>query len=91
MMSATFTDRPAFPVTAGHEVYSIGMTLRDWFAGMALQALIAKSKFMDSKGVNGEPMTAEDMAQFRFDIAASSLAYADAMIYQSQKQDPRDA
>lgn len=24
---------PAFPVTAGNQVYATGMTLRDWFAG----------------------------------------------------------
>ncbi len=24
--------QPAFPVTAGNQVYAIGMTLRDWFA-----------------------------------------------------------
>lgn len=65
----------AFP--CGHDE---GMTLRDWFAGMAMQALIAKNKFMDTRGQNGEPITADDMEQFRLDIAASSLAYADAMI-----------
>lgn len=90
MMSKINDGGLAFPV-AGLPVYAKELSKRDWFAGMALQALIAKSKFMDSKGVNGEPMTAEDMAQFRFDIAASSLAYADAMIYQSQKQEPHDA
>lgn len=29
-------DAPAFPVTAGQQVYSYGMTLRDWFAGQAI-------------------------------------------------------
>ncbi|TWI32772.1 hypothetical protein [Paracoccus sulfuroxidans] len=33
-------DAPAFPVTAGQQVYATGMTLRDWFAGQALAALI---------------------------------------------------
>lgn len=57
-----------------------GMTLRDWFAGKAMQALIAKSKFMDTLGQNGKPISPDDMEQFRLDIAASSLEYADAMI-----------
>lgn len=30
---------PAFPVTAGQQVYSHGMTLRDWFAGQAMIGL----------------------------------------------------
>ncbi len=29
-------DSPAFPVVAVHEVFSTGMSLRDWFAGQAL-------------------------------------------------------
>lgn len=30
------TGGPAFPTVAGQNVYSNGMTLRDWFAGQAL-------------------------------------------------------
>ena len=29
-------DYPAFPITAGNQVYAQGMSLRDWFAGQAL-------------------------------------------------------
>jgi hypothetical protein len=32
---------PAFPVTVHHEVHATGMLLRDWFAGMALQGMLA--------------------------------------------------
>lgn len=32
---------PAFPVTAGNQVYSSGLTLRDWLAAQALPAIIA--------------------------------------------------
>lgn len=35
-------DEKAFPITAGQQVYSTGMDLRDWFAGQALQGLISK-------------------------------------------------
>jgi hypothetical protein len=31
---------PAFPIIAGQKAYSNGMTLRDYFAGQALAALI---------------------------------------------------
>lgn len=36
-------EAPAFPVTAGHEVYATGMTMRDWFAGQALTGYFACS------------------------------------------------
>lgn len=32
---------PAFPITAGQQVYAQGMTLRDWFAGQALSGIIS--------------------------------------------------
>lgn len=34
---------PAFPVTAGQQVYTHGMTLRDWFAGQALMGICANT------------------------------------------------
>lgn len=39
MTERTENDAPAFPVTAGQQVYSHGMTLRDWFAGQAMIGL----------------------------------------------------
>jgi hypothetical protein len=42
--AATIDDGgPAFPVRMAY--YSTGMTLRDWFAGMALQGLLASGHF----------------------------------------------
>lgn len=35
-MADECNDFPAFPVVAGQMVYSTGLNLRDWFAGMAL-------------------------------------------------------
>ncbi len=32
---------PAFPLTSDAQYYGGGMTLRDWFAGQALQAIIS--------------------------------------------------
>ncbi len=38
-MTTEMDSTPAFPVTAGHRVWSEGMTLRDWFAGQALASI----------------------------------------------------
>ena len=32
-------DYPAFPVTAGQQVYANGLKVRDWFAGQALTGM----------------------------------------------------
>lgn len=40
---------PAFPVSNGYE-YKTGMTLRDWFAGMAMQGLLASGLAQKSGG-----------------------------------------
>lgn len=62
----------AFPRASEHHwnLADQGMSLRDWFAGMALQGLLAES--------TGEDISCfEDYCQ---DIADSSYAYADAML-----------
>jgi len=62
---------PAFPLE--HDgmrgvsivrVYDPGMTLRDWFAGQALRA----------RWSDGSPMSAEDAAQFAYQLADAMLA-----------------
>lgn len=40
-------DEKAFPITAHNEVYSTGMDLRDWFAGMALQGIAMQAQHPD--------------------------------------------
>ncbi|CAM5420104.1 hypothetical protein ATER59S_02382 [Aquamicrobium terrae] len=35
-MSTIHASGPAFPIVAGNEVYSLGVSLRDWFATHAL-------------------------------------------------------
>ena len=48
-------DEPAFPIGAppgpedGTVLWATGMTLRDWFAGHALQNLRQENGFMDEK------------------------------------------
>lgn len=55
-----------------------GMTLRDWFAGQALAAMIAKAPFFDRDGEYGSEDV--DMLQFKIDMSESAYLYADAMI-----------
>ena len=76
-MSETNTGGPAFPVSAGHEVYSSGMTLRDWFAGQVILAAWQSRNVGEYEGDTS-------------DIAACAFQLADAMIAQSQKQEPHD-
>ena len=42
----------------------LGMTLRDWFAGLAMRA----------RWGDGSPMSAEDAAQFAYQLADAMLA-----------------
>lgn len=64
---------PAFPVVVENPPYYIreGMTLRDWFAGMALQAIISKHP--------AATCDVEEDAEEVF-FANGAYAYADAML-----------
>jgi hypothetical protein len=64
-------DRQAFPMYYGEEGLHEGMTLRDWFAGQALHAIIPR------------PTTIEDFESvYEYTTAFAKTAYeiADAMI-----------
>jgi hypothetical protein len=73
---------PAFPFAVQRDFHAAetGMTLRDWFAGRALQGLIAKTPLIDREGVNGKQMTQHEINQLRDDFAESAYFYADAML-----------
>jgi hypothetical protein len=62
---------------AGEEM---GMSLRDWFAGRALTALVAKAPLMDREGEHGPKFDDETLRQFRKDMAESAYGYADWML-----------
>jgi hypothetical protein len=79
------TGGPAFPSSPDSNLTYNGMTLRDWFAGKAFEALISKAQFIDRDGQHGVKMNTSDMEQFRFDLAASAFAYADAMLAEREK------
>jgi hypothetical protein len=57
-MSAPNDGGPAFPL-AGSNDYSYepndGMTLRDWFAGQALQSMVSVATEMSLKGIGPAP------------------------------------
>jgi hypothetical protein len=60
-MSAPINDGgPAFPwtdpeITTGQPGPHCGMTLRDWFAGQALQAMVGVATEMSLKGIGPAP------------------------------------
>lgn len=64
---------PAFPITAGQQVYAQGMTLRDWFAGQALAGYFAYK-------------WAEHQNTADIDTANYFYQMADAMIAAREKQ-----
>ena len=67
---------PAFPDGEGY----IGMSLRDWFAGLAMQGLLAVPELLASM-----PAT-EGIAESR--LAGSAYEFADAMLAERAKGRP---
>lgn len=59
---------------------SQGLSLRDWFAGMALQALVQKAPLMDRDGEHGPKFDKDTLQQFRKDMAESAYSYAEWML-----------
>lgn len=81
---------PAFPVTYGQgsgEVFQLfgegGMTLRQWYAGMALQAIISKAPF--------DEHSPDETHRYYRGCSEGAFRYADAMLAHelSEKQDNR--
>jgi len=58
---------PAFPVTAGNHVFATGMTLRDWYAGKAMEAELVAWGASSTEG-------------HEYNIARRAFAMADAML-----------
>lgn len=71
----TPNDPEAFEVTNAHD----GMSLRDYFAAAALQALIAKIPLHDRQGTLGVP-SGDEIHDVRREVAQSAYDYADAML-----------
>ena len=78
-MSSTNTGGPAFPYSAlqpgGPTMYadSEGMTLRDYFAAKAMQALIAHEE-------RAKQIGSHNLGDFDIRVAVAAHRYADAML-----------
>lgn len=72
-MSAKVNGGPAFPQGNMSPVLGEGMTLRDYFAGQALVAILGTSATIK---IDGKPITGES------EFAAAAYEFADAMIKQ---------
>ena len=54
------------------------MTLRDYFAAKALQAIITKMPIVDQEAEFGSPVN--DKAKYNRDVCGSAYCFADAML-----------
>jgi hypothetical protein len=66
MSEAPKDDAPAFPVTAGQQVYATGMTLRDWFAGQAMAGVCRPAP-------DGWSLSPQDHATWAYQVADAML------------------
>lgn len=75
---------PAFPaVLNGWE----GMSLRDWFAGMAMQGLVTDGMFREYRDAEPEPEpTWEALSGNMRLIACTAYSIADAMIFARSRE-----
>lgn len=74
-----------FPIFGGG-LDSPGLTKREYYAGIALSALIAKFPLLDFKGENGQPISGPDLDQVKADLSESAFGYADAMLLMAEKK-----
>lgn len=66
---------PAFPVDPSTRVNAPGMSLRDWFAGMALQGSLANNDFTSAVA-----KAVPDAKKANESFAIGAYALADAML-----------
>jgi hypothetical protein len=59
MSTTNDVDKPAFPCSGkdglGRHYLQRGMTLRDWFAGQAMQSMVSVATEMSLKGIGPAP------------------------------------
>lgn len=89
-MSEKDTGGQAYPISfiesfTGDEVTIQGMTLRDYFAGQALIALVSKSPFIDRDGEFSEKQSQDYLLKYIADICESAYCYAYAMLKERDK------
>ena len=69
---------PAFPVTAGNQVYATGMTLRDWIAGQCIAASFGRSE--EALDLHRGETVQDTLVRHWSDVALAAYCAADAMI-----------
>jgi hypothetical protein len=72
-MSKTNDGGPAFPIPSKQHVHWEGMSLRDWFAGMALQGLAVMHAAILTEENSPELPPAEATAKAAYEIADAML------------------
>lgn len=73
---------PAFPISTSTALITPGMSLRDWFAGMALGNSLEETERV------GEPPSPHGLARLEMDAASLAIrayAVADAMLKERQR------
>lgn len=67
MTAPNITQIPAFPVPAQAE--HMGVTMRDWFAAMAMQGIVSKGLEVQGDRVRSESAKAQEMATRAYRLA----------------------
>jgi hypothetical protein len=89
-------DGPVFPIPPGtimpdgreRTLFGLsGMTLRDWFAGMAMLGRLSNSKVTKLKK-GASRLTDEERNKLQAYVAERAYGYADAMIAEMEKGKP---
>lgn len=97
-MSDSIDGGPAFPVVRDkdRDVFESGMSLRDWYAGMALQGLVAAAAFnqkaedmIKNAGLNPKTDTDEFIAMLANDVADAMIAERNTKATAPQKLSDR--
>lgn len=79
-MSNIHESGPAYPIVTGNEVYGLGMSLRDWFAGQALVAIIKAEEAVDVDSIKERARIRQRNHRAKFRDAKRAYAIADAML-----------
>lgn len=74
------SDKPIHPIirSVSDVALESGLTKREYFAAMAMQAIVTKLPVVDQTGEFGQPV--EDKIAYNEDIAASACWIADALL-----------
>lgn len=77
--------KPAFPALDPNSAYHTeGLNMHQYYTGIALQALIAKTPLTDRE--NGS--TQDDVNKHRTDVCESAILYADEILRQLDTKQP---